>query len=365
MLTETVMLEAVKDRDAEYDGVFFYGVKTTGIFCRPSCSSRQAKPANMTYFGSALAARHAGFRACRKCQPDSSIIVSDKIRMVRDICSLLETWLADGPEKKPSLKMLAAKVGYSEDHLSRTFKKLVGVSPLDYFDALRNRRLKENLKSGGTVADAAYGAGFGSSSRLYEAASVRLGMSPASYAKGGRGAEIAYSIVDCFLGRMLVAGTRQGVCAVYFGDDDDQLIDELAEEFPKAEIGLELGVLSHWAERITRYLEEKGQVTLDVPLDIYGTAFQRLVWNELLKIAPGETKTYHQVATEMGRAKSSRAVGRACATNPVSLIVPCHRVMGSDGKLHGYRWGLERKEALIEWELEEVKERAEKPAKSA
>lgn len=352
MMTQSQMQAAVQARDAEYDGLFFYGVKTTGVYCRPSCSSRAARPENRVYFNDAVDAERAGYRACLKCKPDQLQAQDPKIEMVRRVCTFLKAYLANYEGQKPTLKMLSEKVDLSEDYLSRSFRSVMGMGPLDYFDALRNKSLKSKLKESPSVADAAYGAGFGSSSRLYEAAGERLGMSPASYAKGGKGAEIAYAIVDCFLGRMLVGGTRKGICAVYFGDEDAALLAELKTEFPLAEIGLELGDLSRWAQHITNFLEQDGKVTLDVPLDMYGTAFQRLVWQELLKIAPGEVKTYQQVAREMGREKSSRAVGRACATNPVSLIVPCHRVIGSDGKLHGYRWGLNRKAALMAWESE-------------
>ncbi|MEH6476861.1 MAG: methylated-DNA--[protein]-cysteine S-methyltransferase [Sneathiella sp.] len=344
------MRTAVATRDAEFDGVFVYAVKTTGIYCRPSCPSRHAKPENMVFLEDASAAVSAGYRACLKCSPELIAPQSAVNELVREICKFLETAMTDYDGVKPTLGQLSKKTGYSEDYLSRSFKKQMGLGPMEYFDALRNRTLKQNLKNGESVAEAAFGAGFGSSSRLYEGAKQRLGMSPASYAKGGKGAQIAYVIVDCFLGRMLAAGTEQGVCAVYFADDDKTLIDDLNEEFPKAEIGQEVGELSYWTQKITDFLEHGGKVTPDIPLDMYGTAFQRLVWQELLKIAPGETKTYKQVATQIGREKSSRAVGRACATNPVSLIVPCHRVLGSDGKLHGYRWGLDRKAALMAWE---------------
>lgn len=350
MLTDQEMLSAVNARNAEFDGVFVYAVKTTGIFCRPSCGSRPAKPENMSFYETAQHADQNGFRPCLKCKPYQFVDANDKTAMAKRVCRILEEHMASYDGTKPTLKMLSKLIGFSEDYLSKSFRKVMGIGPLDYFDALRNKVLKQSLKGNGSVADATYTAGFGSSSRVYEAAKERLGMSPASYAKGGKGAEIAYAIVGCFLGRMLVGGTQNGVCAVYFGDRDAALIEELKMEFPQADIGAEIGELSYWAQTIINFLEQGDKVTLDVPLDMYGTAFQRLVWQELLKIAPGEIKTYKQIACDMGREKSSRAVGRACATNPVSLVVPCHRVIGSDGKLHGYRWGLNRKAALTEWE---------------
>ncbi|WP_037492624.1 bifunctional transcriptional activator/DNA repair enzyme AdaA [Sneathiella glossodoripedis] len=350
MLTQIEMLDAVRDRNGSFDGEFVYAVRTTGIYCQPSCSSRQANVENILFFQTSEEAKLKGFRACKRCRPDELGPSDPKAELARRICLILKNYLAAPEKGKPTLKMLAKELKLSEDHLSRSFRKVMGMGPLDYFDELRSQNFKKQLKESRTITEAAYGAGYGSSSRVYERAIKHLGMSPASYAKGGRGAEIAYTIVNCFLGRMLVGGTRQGVCAVYFGNNDGELVRELEQEFPKAEIGVELGELNHWAQVIATYLEKEGKVTLDIPLDMYGTAFQRLVWQELLKIAPGDVKTYQQIARQLGREKSSRAVGRACATNPVSLVVPCHRVMGSDGKLHGYRWGLERKAALMKWE---------------
>ncbi len=344
------MLAAVTARDKEYDGRFVYAVKTTGVYCRPSCPSRQAKTENILFLDLPEEAENKGFRACKRCRPDLANVKDPVLSMTRQICRKIEETIEQNPDEKLSLPILADETGYNEDYLARSFKSVMGISPYDYYDAMRNRKLKENLQKGESVSRAAYGAGFGSSSRLYEKANERLGMSPASYARGGKGAEIAYTIVDCFLGKMLVAGTRKGVCAVYFGDTDAYLIGELHTEFPVAEIAPEIGALAKWTKKISDFLEKKSAAVPEIPLDMYGTAFQRRVWQELLKIAPGETKTYKDVATEMGCEKSSRAVGRACATNPVSLIVPCHRVIGTDGKLHGYRWGLERKDVLRRWE---------------
>lgn len=343
------MLKAVQTRDVEYDGSFVYAVKTTGVFCKPSCSSRAAKTENMAFYPTPGDAKNAGYRACKICSPEESFKKDPKAQLAQAIAKYLEESI-ERDIAKPTLRAMSKVFGYSEDYLTRRFKSVMGMGPLQYYDVLRTRKLKAGLKDGGSVTQASYDAGFGSSSRLYENSLERLGMSPSTYAKGGKGAEIAFAIVDCFLGRMLVAGTHHGVCAVYFGNSDQELREELNEEFPLAEIGAEVGELSNWAERITSYLEQGEKVSLDVPLDMYGTAFQRLVWQELLKIAPGERKTYKDIAKDLGKEKSSRAVGRACATNPVSLVVPCHRVLGSDGKLHGYRWGLKRKAALLEWE---------------
>lgn len=349
-MTNDSRLNAILTRDKAEDGKFVYGVKTTGIYCRPSCPARNPKPENVRFFDLPELAEADGFRACRRCRPDLVKIADPGLSLARQICQLIERHITEKADEKLSLRWLASETGYSEDHLSRSFKKILGISPMDYYDNRRTIAFKENVKAGETVSEAAYGAGFGSSSRLYEKAHARLGMTPASYAKGGAGAEIAYAFADCFLGLMLVAGTRHGVCAIYFGDDKEALVDELAREFPQAEIAADVGLLADWTKVIVGFLQETSAVLPEIPLDMYGTAFQRRVWQALLQIGPGKTKTYRELAEGMGAPKSARAVGRACATNPVSLIVPCHRVIGTDGKLHGYRWGLERKEALRSWE---------------
>lgn len=349
-MTNDTRLNAVMTRNKNEDGKFVYGVKTTGVYCRPSCSARNPKPENVRYFDLPELAEAEGFRACRRCRPDLVKIADPGLSLTRQICQLVERHIGESTNEKLSLGWLASETGYSEDHLSRSFKKILGISPMDYYDNRRTVAFKENVKAGETVTEAAYGAGFGSASRLYEKAHARFGMTPASYAKGGVGAEIAYAFAECFLGQMLVAGTRHGVCAIYFGDDKTELIEELEGEFPQAEIAADIGQLANWTRAIVDFLEETSAALPEIPLDMYGTAFQRRVWQALLQIGPGDTKTYRELAEDMGAPKSARAVGRACATNPVSLVVPCHRVIGTDGKLHGYRWGLERKEALRSWE---------------
>lgn len=349
-MTEDIRLAAIMQRDKAADGNFVYGVKTTGIYCRPSCPARNPKPENIRFFDLPALAEAAGYRACRRCRPDLVRIADPAVRLTQQVCRMIERQLEDPATGRLSLREIAEETGYSEDHLSRSFRKILGISPLDYYDNRRVALFKKNIRAGETVTQAAYGAGFGSSSRLYEKARARLGMTPASYAKGGEGAEIAYAFADCFLGRMLIAGTRHGICAVYFGADDEALLGELREEFPRAEIAADMGHLADWTAEIVAFLEEKSPSVPEIPLDMYGTAFQRRVWEALLRIAPGETKTYRDLAEEIGAPAAARAVGRACATNPVSLIVPCHRVVGTDGRLHGYRWGLARKEALRQWE---------------
>ena len=349
-MIEEAKLQAILSRDRDQDGKFVYGVTTTGIYCRPSCPARNPKPENIQIFDLPEIAEAEGFRACRRCRPDLVKIADPGLSLVRQVCQLIERHIIMEQGSRVTLRWLAEETGYSEDHLSRSFKKILGVSPIDYYDNRRTQLFKKHVKAGDSIAAAAYGAGFGSASRLYEKSHARLGMTPASYAKGGAGAEIAYAFADCFLGLMLVAGTRNGVCAVYFGDNQQALLDELNQEFPRAEIAADVGRLADWSKSIVGFLQKSSEALPGIPLDMYGTAFQRRVWQALLDIGPGKTKTYRELAEELGAPKSARAVGRACATNPVSLIVPCHRVIGTNGKLHGYRWGLERKEALREWE---------------
>ena len=303
----------------------------------------------MVFFETPSFAASNGFRPCRKCSPHLGGGSEAEI-LVKSVIVRMSEALNDNDGCKVPLKVFAEAEGCSPDHLSRMFKKTLGISGADYYELLRQKAFKHALKSGQSISEAAYETGFGSLSRVYEKSSDNLGMSPASYAKGGKGAEIAYVIVDCHLGRMLAAGTHHGICAIYFGDDDDALVEELKAEFPKAEIGKEIGDLSQWVVNILDYLQKDMTAPRHIPLDMYGTAFQRKVWQELLKIAPGQTRTYMDIARDLGNEKASRAVGRACATNPVSLIVPCHRVVGTDGKLHGYRWGLPRKDQLRQME---------------
>ncbi len=349
-MTNDARLNAVMSRDKQADGKFVYGVKTTGIYCRPSCPARNPKPENIRFFELPDIAEVEGFRACRRCRPDLVKIADPSLSLTRQICQLIQQHIKEQTGEKLALGWLASETGYSEDHLSRSFKKILGISPMEYYDNYRTIAFKANVKAGESISEASYGAGFGSASRLYEKAHARFGMTPASYAKGGEGAEIAYAFAECFLGLMLVAGTRHGVCAIYFGNDEEALVTELNLEFPRAEIAADIGLLANWTKAIVEFLQESSAALPEIPLDMYGTAFQRRVWQALLQIGPGKTRTYRELAEDLGAPKSARAVGRACATNPVSLIVPCHRVIGTDGKLHGYRWGLERKEALRKWE---------------
>ncbi len=334
--------QAVQTNDARFDGAFVLGVRTTGIYCRPSCRARLPRRENVDFFASADAARKNGFRACKRCRPDEVNSVDPQIDRVLRVCELI-----DGDSL--TLDDLALAVGLSSYHLQRSFKEIIGISPKKYAEAKRMERFKDKLRSGSDVVTAMYDAGFGSSSRLYEKAAEGLGMTPAVYKKGGQGMKINYMIADCELGKLLVARTKRGVCSVTFGDAVDGLRADLAKEFPNAKIAEDAEDLRDVVEALIKYLAGKSK-RLVLPLDIQATAFQMQVWDFLRKIPYGETRSYAEVAEAMGDRKKVRAVAQACAKNRVAVLVPCHRVVASDGKLSGYRWGVERKAKLLERE---------------
>lgn len=340
--------QSVMERDKEADGSFVFAVRSTGIYCRPSCPARRPERANVLFFALPAAAEQAGFRACRRCRPEEATLRDPQAELVQQICRQIEANL-DGPL---TLDALAAEQHFSPHHLQRTFKRLMGISPRQYADARRLQRVKAELRQGENVTSALYEAGFTSSSRLYERAPAQLGMTPSEYRQGGRGAQIGYTIADSPLGRLLVAATEKGVCAVSLGDSDAELAAALEREYPAATIEREeTGRLGEWVQALISYLE--GQLPhLELPLDVQATAFQWRVWQELQKIPYGRTYSYSEIARRIGQPAAARAVARACATNPVALVVPCHRVVREDGNLGGYRWGLERKRRLLEKEKE-------------
>ena len=341
--------QAVLAHDGRWDGRFVYAVRSTGIFCRPSCPSRRPGRAQVTFFVDAEAAVRAGYRPCRRCRPEHADPSDRRLAMVRRVCALI----AASEDAMPSLARLSAEMGLSAGHLQRQFKAVMGVSPKHYGDGLKLERAKALLREGEPVASAVYGAGYGSSSRLYERASARLGMTPASYGKGGRGARIVYTIVPhAVLDRLLVAATGRGLCLVAMGDAEAVLETELRAEYPAAEIIRDDAALSGWARAVAA-LADGAAPHGDLPVDVRATAFQRLVWDRLQAIPGGLTRTYGEVAADMGHPRAVRAVGRACATNPLALVVPCHRVVGAGGDLHGYRWGVGRKKALLARERDE------------
>jgi len=337
--------KAVLSKDRRYDGRFVFAVSSTLIYCRPSCPSRRPKRENVSFFALPALAESAGFRACRRCHPADALRGDPQVEMVQKVCRLIEA----GNGEPVTLDSLSEQVGVSSFHLQRTFKSIMGLSPSDYAETRRVNKFKQQVQSGEKITNAIYDAGFGSSSRLYELAPSQLGMTPATYGKGGRGAVIRYTIGDSPLGRLLVGSTEKGVCSVRLGEADDVLTKELQQEFSAAEI---LSDDEHLRPALAAVLEHLNDKTprIDLPLDIRATAFQRQVWEQLQKIPLGETHSYTQVAKAIGNEKAVRAVARACASNPVALVIPCHRVIREDKSLGGYRWGLERKKKLLERE---------------
>ena len=335
--------QAVKANDARFDGAFVLGVKTTGIYCRPSCRARLPKRENVDFYISPAMAEKSGFRACKRCDPKQVNGVDPQVTRILKACEMIDD------DKMVTLADLSAAVDLSTYHLQRSFKELIGVSPKKYAEAKRMEKFKEGLRDGSDVTTAMYDAGFGSSSRLYEKASENLGMTPATYGKGGQGMKISYAITTSELGKLLVARTKRGICSVTFGDDNATLLDALEKEFPNAEIAEDPGELKNAVDAILKYLEGKTK-RLVLPLDLQATAFQMQVWDFLRKIPYGETRSYSQVAEALGDKKKVRAVAQACAKNRVAVVIPCHRVVASDGKLSGYRWGVERKRQLLERE---------------
>lgn len=344
---------AVLMHDRTEDGEFVYAVRSTGVYCRPSCASRRPNRRQVTFFALPDAAEQAGFRPCKRCRPRTVALHNPLARLVAGVCAQIEKQIlneeGDGSAANLKLAALSARAGISSHQLQRAFRGLMGITPRQYADAQRMKRLKSQLKKGEDVTTALYDAGFGSSSRLYERAPSHLGMTPATYRQGGSGMEIQYTVASTPLGRMLVGATSKGISALYLGDSDAKLEAALRKEYPKAEIRKGQNGLEGWVTRIVAHL--KGQEPdLDLPTDVQATAFQRRVWEELRKIPYGTTKTYTEVARSIGKPRAVRAVARACATNPTSVVVPCHRVVRQSGNLAGYRWGLERKKTLIEME---------------
>lgn len=337
--------QAVIAKDARFDGQFVFAVTSTGVYCRPSCPSRRAHRERVKFFDLPEAAEQAGFRACLRCHPQRARVLDPQMDIVKRACRFLDS--AEGETVK--LNELAAHVGVSAFHLQRTFKRVMGTSPRQYLAARRFGAFKELVRKGNSVTNALYESGFNSSSRLYEHASDELGMTPATYSRGGRGVNISYTIVASPLGRLLVATTERGVCAVRMGDNDQNLERDLREEFPQAEIKRADSALREPVEKILTHLT-RNEPRLDLPLDIRATAFQLRVWQKLREIPYGQTVSYGDVAKALGKPGAVRAVGRACATNPVALVIPCHRVVKEDKSLGGYRWGLDRKRKLLEKE---------------
>lgn len=334
---------------------FIIAVRSTGIFCRPGCPARAPKPENIVLYWTTDEAEAAGFRACRRCRPlDPS--PDPRAGYLAEACAYLD----DDPEAEPSLAVVAGRLGLRGEYLRRLFRRELGVSPRQYLASARSGRLKDGLRDGATVTRALYDAGYPSGSRLYEKSDDVLGMTPATYRRGGAGMTVRYEMADCALGKLLVGATERGVCIVKLGDSEAQLERKLEREFPQAALERHGERLRGWVSEIVRYVD--GETTkLDLPLDIRATAFQMRVWRALRGIARGETKSYSQVAREIGSPGAARAVARACATNPVGIVVPCHRVVRNDGSLGGYGGGVERKEALLAMESRSERGGDERP----
>jgi AraC family transcriptional regulator, regulatory protein of adaptative response / methylated-DNA-[protein]-cysteine methyltransferase len=332
---------AVAARERRADGLFVYAVSSTGIYCRPSCASRLPRRDRVAFFDSPEAAAREGYRACLRCHPDETATVDPWIDKVRRACVYLAN--VDG---RVSLARLAARLGGSPYHFQRSFKRLVGVTPREYADACRLQKVKGRLRQGSSVTAAILDAGYGSGGRFYAGAVRKLAMSPAAYRRGGTGMRVRYAIVESPLGRLLVAATDRGVCAVSMGSSDLELKRALAREYPGATLRCDTSGLARWTKEILGHLAGR-RPRLDLPLDVQATSFQWQVWTALEAIPYGDTRSYAAVAASIGRPTAARAVARACATNPVALAIPCHRVVPSAGGTGGYRWGVSRKKALL------------------
>jgi len=335
-----VKWQAIASRDEGADGSFWYGVKTTGVYCRPACSSRRPNRANVEFFATWAAAERGGYRACKKCRPKESSAKGPVQATIARACEILAR--ADGP---PALADLARQVGLSPYHLQRQFKQFVGITPKAFAKTVRTTRFRSELTREPTVTSALYKAGFGSISRGYDRATQQLGMTPAQYQKGGAGQVIRFTITRCVLGWVLVAATERGICLIELGDSPRELEAGLSAHFKRADRRRAGAELQDWVAKVVALIDEPCR-GLDLPLGIQGTVFQRKVWEALRAIPIGRTVTYAELARQVGRPSAVRAVASACAANKLAVAIPCHRAVRSDGRPSGYRWGLERKAAL-------------------
>lgn len=331
-------------RQGADDGKFYYSVKTTGVYCRPSCAARLARPENVRFHATCREAEKAGFRPCKRCKPDRPSLVEEHATKITAICRLIEQ--SDEP---PRLNKLAAEAGLSVFHFHRLFKAVTGVTPNDYAKANMAKRVRRKLGEGSSVTEAIYDAGYNSNSRFYETSNQMLGMTPSKFRAGGSDADIYFAVGECSLGSILVAATRKGLCAILLGSDPARLVRDLQDQFPKANL---IGNEKRYAALVAKVVGfvEQPRLGLDLPLDIRGTAFQQRVWKALRDIPVGETASYATIAKKIGLPKSVRAVAQACAANTIAVAIPCHRVIRSNGSLSGYRWGVERKRTLLERE---------------
>jgi AraC family transcriptional regulator of adaptative response/methylated-DNA-[protein]-cysteine methyltransferase len=332
---------AVRDRDSSADETFWYSVKTTGVYCRPSCAARTPRRENVAFYTSRGDAERAGYRPCLRCKPDQQPRAERQTQFVAEICRYIEQC-----EQPPSLEGLAERVGLSVSHMHRMFKAATGLTPRAYAQAHRAKRVRNELATNVTVTQAIYDSGYNSAARFYEESNQVLGMTPSKYRAGGTGLTIHFALGECSLGALLVATTERGVCAILLGSDPEELVHHLERRFPRAKL---VGGDAEYEGMIAKVvgLIEKPEVGLDLPLDIRGTAFQQRVWRALRQIPSGKTSTYSEIAKAIGAPTAVRAVARACAANALAVAIPCHRVVRTDGDLSGYRWGVERKRELL------------------
>lgn len=343
---------AVQARSLDADGIFYYSVRTTGVYCQPSCPSRGAKRVNVAFHASRQEAEAAGFRPCLRCKPDQPPLAERQAAAVAQACRLI-----DSSFDAPDLETLAEACGMSRFHFHRVFKAHTGITPKAYAAARRAERLQQGLVQAPSVTAAAYDAGFNSSGRFYAASSGVLGMTPVRYRSGGGGEVIRFAVAACSLGALLVAATDKGICSILLGDDPDALVRDLQDRFPKAEL---IGAEPEFEATVAQVVAfvEAPRIGLELPLDLRGTAFQQRVWQALRAIPAGRTVGYAELATRLGMPQGARAVAGACAANPVAIAVPCHRVVRNDGSISGYRWGVERKKTLLEREAGQAKDAA-------
>lgn len=333
--------QAVVERDHRADGQFVYAVKTTRIFCRPGCPSKIAKRQNIEFFDTADLAAAAGFRPCKRCQPDNMSPQQKRLELVISACkTIAQTTSAI------SLDSLARQAGLSRYHFHRIFKGITGLTPMAYYRAIQTGRTAAALSSASSVTEAIYDAGFNSAGRFYDNVGATIGMSPSRYRKGAEGEHIRFAVKPCSLGLIIVAATDKGICTIEFGDEAQTLIDRLHDRFPKAQFAPADTTFNRWISEILTYLD-RPQGTLKLPLDIQGTIFQRRVWQVLQSIPAGQTVSYTELATRIGQPRAFRAVAHACASNNIAAAIPCHRVIGKNGDLSGYRWGITRKAELL------------------
>ncbi|SMC23766.1 AraC family transcriptional regulator, regulatory protein of adaptative response / methylated-DNA-[protein]-cysteine methyltransferase [Andreprevotia lacus DSM 23236] len=332
-------------RNHAADGRFYYSVKSTGVYCRPSCAARRARPENVAFHASCADAERAGFRPCKRCKPDQPSLQEQYAAKVSAACRII-----DAAEVPPSLDELAEATGISAYHFHRIFKQLTGLTPKGYAKARRAERMRDELSRGSHVTEALYEAGYQSNTRFYAESNAVLGMTPKDYRAGGRQAQIRFAIGQCKLGAILVAQSQRGLCAISLGNDPDALLRELQDRFPRAELIGGDAAFEHLVAQVVGFIEAPAK-GLDLPLDVQGTAFQQRVWQALRDIPAGETASYAEIANRIGAPKAVRAVAGACAANTLAVAIPCHRVVRSDGELSGYRWGVERKRALLDIEL--------------